>query len=126
MLTSYSDKLRKIAELIERDNTPSDANIGDQSEPIDEDRMRIRKRIIDQKSEDEKDSIRKKPVREEVTKSTAMPEQRRPRRQLEYKKKWNEDSSTGNMREYMEKYRAEGEDRNAPGLKSTYHKRIRT
>lgn len=126
MLASYSDKLRKIAELIERDNTPSNADIGDQSIPLDEDRLRIRKRIIDQGSEDEKSSIRKEPVKEDVIKSTAMPEQRRPRRQLEYKKKWNEDSSAGNMKEYMKEYRAKGEDKNAPGLKSTYHKRIRT
>jgi hypothetical protein len=126
LLASYSDKLRKIAEFIERDNTPSDVSIGDQSESIDQEVVRDKRRGIDQKSEGEKSSIRKKPVKEEVIKSTAMPEQRRPRRQLEYSKKWNEDSSTGNMREYMKEYRARGDDKDVPGIKSTYHKRIRT
>jgi len=122
MIISISDTLRRLASVIERDNTPSDASIGD------------RKMLIEAPEEDcttnfpEKKKVvqhkKVSPVDNSFLEKTAPPEQRRPRKELEHKKKWNDDNKTSLMREYMTEYRADGKDKEVDGPKSTYKKKI--
>lgn len=112
MYTSYSNKLRKIAEFIERDNTPSDVSIGDQSIPMNDQNKGIG------------GIHKKKLIKEDKVRPTALPEQRRPRRQLNYKNKWNDDNKSEKMQQYMENYRNEGNDKEVDGPKSTYKKKL--
>jgi hypothetical protein len=117
MLVSIACKIRKMASLIERDNTPSEttigghAMVGQESKPIAHKPTEV--------------GTHKGVVQEDKVQGTAAPERRRPRKQLNHKKKWNEDTSTDLMREYMQNYRAEGKDKEVSGLKSTYRKKFK-
>jgi len=116
MIISISDKIRKLANFIEEDNTPSDAEIGDRS-------------MLDESTNEEPiKKKKKKPVKVEESKitPTAPPEQRRPRKQPAHLNKWNEDTKTENMREYMEGYRSDGKDKEVDGPKSTYKKKFKS
>lgn len=109
MIVSIAEKIRKVASLIERDNTPSYAAIGD-------------RHMLEDNEEDSSEGtssnvnstpLKKKPVSavpEAAPKPTAAPEQRRPRELQDHLKKWNSTTSTGLMNEYMKNYRAEGKD----------------
>jgi hypothetical protein len=121
MIISISDKLRKLASLIELDNTPSSSGIGDHKmlDSISEEKPNNQGSSIDPK--DKKVVL---PKNNAPLKPTALPRQRSPRRMLEHKKKWNADNKTGLMREYMEEYRADGRDKEVDGPKSTYKKKI--
>jgi hypothetical protein len=113
MRVSISDKIRKLAALIELDNTPYNESIGGH-------------KMLDEDCK-ERPSIRKKRVVEEPTEisPTAPPQQRRPREQPGHLNKWNEDTKTGLMKEYMQEYRADGKDKEVDGPKSTYKKKLK-
>lgn len=116
MIVSISDKIRKLASLIERDDTPYDSQIGDRRMLHDyegEDHPVVTKKRVDIKVEDTK------------VEPTAAPPQRRPREQPGHLNKWNEDTSTGLMKEYMQEYRADGKDKEVDGPKSTYKKKLK-
>jgi len=117
MLTSVHDEIRKLASLIERDNTPSYSGIGD------------RKMLEDTSTGEQSAPLKnKKPVAPALgTKigPTAAPEQRRPRELPDHKKKWNSETKTGLMKDYMHNYRAEGKDKETDGMKSTYKKKFK-
>jgi len=117
MITSISDMIRKLASLIERDNTPENTAIGDHS-------------MLDEYSGEQstakpKQVIKPKQVDIEETIPTAPSQQRRPREQPGHKNKWNEDTKTGLMNEYMTEYRADGRDKEVDGPKSTYKKKLK-
>lgn len=113
MFIPISDKIRKLANFIEEDNTPSDAEIGD--------------RVMIDESTNER-SIKKKPVSIDQPKitPTAPPQQRRPRKQPGHLNKWNDDTKTGLMNDYMKEYRSDGKDKEVNGPKSTYHKKFKS
>lgn len=116
MRVSLSDKIRKLAAFIERDNTPSEVVIGD-SRMVDEGNLGCLP-----------GGVKKKKVRvpgEEKIAPTALPEQRRPREQPGHLNKWNDDTKTGLMKEYMQEYRADGKDKEVDGPKSTYKKKFK-
>jgi hypothetical protein len=109
--------IRKVASLIERDNTPDNTTIGDH-------------KMLDDGS-NEKSQVKSKqvvkPKKVEVgeTTPTAPSQQRRPRKQPGHKNKWNDETKTGLMREYIQNYRAEGKDKEVDGPKSTYKKKLK-
>lgn len=111
MFIPIYDKIRKVASMIEHDKTPSDYEIGDHK-----------------MLEDTSESIKvKKPmvVEEQKLTPTAPPQQRRPRKQPEHLNKWNSDTKTGLMNDYMQQYRADGKDKEVNGPKSTYKKKFK-
>lgn len=100
--------LKKLAVMIEEDNTPTD-------EEIERRRREQRARIMEKRGPGAPPGVRmpaadKPQVQEEKVEYLPAPEMRAPRRQLEHKKKWNKEDSTGLMKEYMEQYRADGND----------------
>lgn len=113
MFVPISDKIRKLANFIEEDNTPSDAEIGDRA-------------MLDESTNEE--PIKKKPVRTEESKisPTEPPQQRRPRKQPGHLNKWNDDTKTGLMKDYMKEYRSDGKDKEVDGPNSTYHKKLKS
>lgn len=115
MILSLAEKIRKLAALIERDNTPSEGTIQGHS-------------MINSASGEEDDTVKKKklpaPKQEAPLKPTAPSQQRRPRKMPDHKNKWNTETKTGLMNEYMKEYRAQGRDKEVSGLKSTYHKKF--
>lgn len=117
MFITISDKIRKVAALIERDNTPSNARIDDRMMLDDECQEggtpKIRKKRVDVVIEDA-----------EVP-PTALPERRRPREQPSHLNKWNEDTKTELMNDYMKNYRADGKDKEVEGPNSTYKKKLK-
>lgn len=117
MFIAISDKIRKVAALIERDNTPSDAKIGDRvmldNECQKGNTPKIRKKRVDVI------------VEETGAPPTALPERRRPREQPSHLNKWNEDTKTELMNDYMKNYRADGKDKEVEGPKSTYKKKLK-
>jgi hypothetical protein len=124
MIVSIADRIRKLASLIERDNTPSDSSIGD--------RKMLQDSVVDAEGEIVNSAprvpIKKKLVSVETEaqpQPTAPPMQRRPRKQPDHLNKWNSTTSTGLMKEYMQNYRAEGKDVETDGPKSTYKKKFK-
>jgi hypothetical protein len=113
MKISLSNKIRKLAALIERDNTPSEVVIGESQ------------RIEGDSTEDNIPPKKGIKVQEEKMVPTAPPEQRRPRKQPNHKNKWNEDTKTSLMNDYMKNYRADGKDKEVDGPKSTYKKKLK-
>lgn len=113
MMVLISDRIRKLASLIERDNTPSDSAIGG-------------RHMLHQNCDEEQPVVVKKKLEVQETKitPTAPSEQRRPRRQPGHLNKWNDDTKTGLMKEYMQEYRADGKDKEVDGPKSTYKKKL--
>lgn len=106
-MISIADKIRKIASLIELDNTPYESSIGNKS----------------MESKTDKDN---KPKSKEIvpdSKPVAVPVQRRPRRQPSHKNKWNDDTKAGLMKEYMQNYRADGKVMETNGPKNFYVKK---
>jgi hypothetical protein len=114
MLVPICDRIRKLASLLEQDNTPSDFGIGGH-------RM-----LGDSNAEAESIKV-KKPgiVEEQKLTPTALPPQRRPRKQPGHLNKWNPDTKTGLMKDYMQEYRADGKDKEVNGPKSTYKKKFK-
>jgi hypothetical protein len=112
MMESISDRLRKLAAFIELDKTPSESVIGDQT------------MLSDTNDQDEKKKKIVAPIMTSEIKPTAPPQQRRPRKQPGHKNKWNADTKTDLMKEYMQNYRAEGKDKEVDGPKSTYKKKL--
>jgi len=114
MIISISDKIRKLASLLERDDTPIESVIGD------------RKMLGECEGEDHPVTVKKRvEVGDTKIDPTAPPQQRRPREQPGHLNKWNEDTSTGLMKEYMQEYRADGKDKEVDGPKSTYRKKFK-
>jgi hypothetical protein len=64
-------------------------------------------------------------VEETKVDPTAPSQQRRPREQPGHLNKWNEETSTGLMKDYMQEYRADGKDKEVDGPKSTYKKKLK-
>jgi len=127
MIISISDTLRRLASFIERDNTPSDASIGDRTMLNETSEEEISEEGYITKSPGEKKIVQHKKVTlidDIPLKHTAPPEQRRPRKELEHKKKWNDDNKTNLMKDYMTEYRADGKDKEVDGPKSTCKKKI--
>jgi hypothetical protein len=115
MITSISDMIRKLASLIERDNTPENTAIGDHS-------------MLNESSSEQpttKQAIKPKQLGIEKITPTAPSKQRRPRKQPGHMNKWNEDTKTGLMNEYITEYRADGRDKEVDGPKSTYKKKLK-
>lgn len=113
MLITIAHKIRRIASLIELDKTPTDYEIGG------------RKMLCECGNEEEPVVVRKQvSIEEEKITPTAPPQQRRPRKQPGHLNKWNEDTKTGLMKEYMQQYRADGKDKEVDGPKSTYKKKF--
>ena len=116
MRISISDRLRKLAGLIERDNTPEEVTIGEVH------------MLANPHGDGHQHTIKKNkivsPVEEKLT-PTAPSQQRRPREQPIHKNKWNEDTKTGLMQEYMQEYRADGKDKEVDGPNSTYKKKFK-
>lgn len=114
MLIPIYDKIRKVASMIELDKTPSDHGIGGhimldetcvEIEPI-----KVKKTVV---------------IEEQKLTPTALPPQRRPRKQPEHLNKWNSDTKTGLMNDYIDQYRADGRDKEVDGPKSTYKKKFK-
>jgi hypothetical protein len=112
-----SDEIRKLASLIERDNTPEDTSIGDHK--------MLEGGREEQPVEKKKQVVKPKNVDIEETTPTAPSQQRRPRKQPGHKNKWNEETKTGLMKDYITEYRAEGKDKEVDGPKSTYKKKFK-
>lgn len=114
MFVSVSDKIRKIAGLIERDNTPSDAVIGGG-------------KMLEECRDDTHPIVSKRQIQVEEAKitPTAPPQQRRPRKQPGHLNKWNSETKKDLMQGYMQDYRAEGKDKEVDGPNSTYKKKFR-
>lgn len=114
MLIPICEKIRKLASMIEQDKTPSDHVIGDH-------------RMFEDTDVGGKPIQVKKPVvvQEKKLTPTALPPQRRPRKQPEHLNKWNSETKTGLMNDYMDQYRADGRDKEVNGPKSTYKKKFK-
>jgi hypothetical protein len=101
--------------MIEVDDTPSDEELE-------------QKRVKDEREKEERrislgiPSI-KTHVQNEKVDYVAPPKIKRPRRLHDHQKKWNEDTKTGLMKEYMQKYRAEGKVYETNSPKSKYVKK---
>lgn len=117
MKNSISDEIRKLASLIERDNTPDNTAIGDHK--------MLEDSSMEQPLREAKKVVKPKQVEIEGITPTAPPQQRRPRKQPGHKNKWNEDTKTGLMKDYMTEYRADGKDKEVDGPKSTYKKKLK-
>jgi hypothetical protein len=115
---ALADKIRKLADLIERDNTPFDGAINDRTMLVVDDKENIDPGIGCKKV------VKIKKVDIPELTPTAPPEQRRPRKQPSQMNKWNEDTKSGLMKEYMQGYRADGKDKEVEGPKSTYKKKF--
>lgn len=102
--------LSKIADLIERDDTP-----------VTEDEIKSRKKRLDHPSEGE--SSKNTKTDSTKPKKTSLPKIKPPRRLPEYKKKWNEENKTEKMRDYMKDYRSENKDKVTDSPKSKYVKK---
>jgi hypothetical protein len=99
--------------MIEEDDTPTDEDLD-------------RKRTQGGHREEDPESVSKehKPsVFRERFDYKAPPKIKRPRRQPDYSNKWNEDSKTGLMKDYMQNYRAEGKHFETNSPKSKYVKK---
>lgn len=133
MKTLISERLRKIAGFIERDDTPSFEEIKKRREKIDE---LSQSRFEEQPSSDvqrareqrrvrgEGDAPKPKVIEEKID-YKAPPKQRAPRRKREYQKKWNEDTQKENMRKYIQEYRQTGRINETMSPKNRYVKKGR-
>ena len=100
MKKSIASVLRKIADMIVVDNTPTDEDIC---------RMRSMKIRRDEGDTGDPAAPRLRALPDEDG-PLPQPEIRAPRRQHEHQKKWNQDTKKGLMKGYMQDYRAEGKD----------------
>jgi len=112
-----SNIIRKLAALIEVDDTPSDEEIKE-------------KRKLPEKA---KSNLKVSPgdtkvvVKEETPlKPTKRPDIKPPRRQTEVSKKWNQNSKRELMRDYMRDYRSTGKINQTNGPKNKYVKKLKT
>jgi len=110
MKVSIASILRKIASMIEVDDTPTE-------EEIESHRMQPGV------SEEGKVPSVHTRVQIEKAKPVAPSKIKRPRRLHEHQKKWNEEDKTGLMKEYMQNYRAEGKVYETDSPKSKYVKK---
>lgn len=110
MKVVISSILRKLAGMIVEDNTPTDEDI-----------LRLRKQTRRryeqgdpqgeaQQTDAPSPEVPTTGVVEEKVEYLAPPKQRRPRREPEHHKKWNEEDKTGLMKDYMKDYRSESKD----------------
>lgn len=114
MFVPICDRIRKLASLLEQDNTPSDFGIGGH-------RM-----LGDSNAEAESIKVKKPGVVEEQKLTpTALPPQRRPRKQPGHLNKYNENTKRDLDKDYIKKYRAEGKDKEVNGPNSTYKKKFK-
>jgi hypothetical protein len=104
MKKSLSDILRKMASMIVVDTTPTE-------EEIQRERQRVRCRE-ETPPEGLGVPVPKPQVQEDAMeeKYLPQPEIRRPRREREHQKKWNKETKTELMKDYMQQYRADGND----------------
>lgn len=122
MFYSISDKIKKVASMIVVDDTPYESTIGghkmigeEQGDRCQDEEEKRTKRI-------EAPAITQ--VDQPVDKPTALPQQRRPRRRPDHRNKWNEETKSGLMKNYMQEYRADGRDKEVDGPNSTYKKKF--
>jgi len=105
MLIAISGYIRKVAELIELDDTPTEEEI-------------YESRVLHNEPSKNPD-IGVQPDK----KTQSTPKIRRPRRLPESKKKWNDSSKTELMKNYMQEYRADGKVYETKGIKNFYVKK---
>lgn len=110
MRYSIAAHLSKIADLIEKDDTP-----------VTEEEVKVRKKRQDHPGEGE--SAKNTKTEPSKVKKTSLPKIKPPRRLPEYKKKWNEENKTEKMRDYMKDYRSENKDKVTDSPKSKYVKK---
>lgn len=113
MRQCISSYLKRIATLIETDDTPSDSEI-----------KRRRRLRVRQTPPGEMPEVKTK-VEEEAIDIKLPPKIKPPRALPEHKKEWSEDTKTEKMKEYMQKYRSEGKVFETTSPKSKYVKKPR-
>jgi hypothetical protein len=113
MRIPISSYIRRLAALIETDETPTEDEIK-------------KKRLCEEEcaTATKAPNRRKGPkVKEEKIFPTERPHIKPPRRKLETRKKWNNDTKTDNMREYMQDYRQTGKVNETNSPKNKYTKK---
>lgn len=120
MRKSISIYVRRIAGYIEVDETPTEDEIRNN---------RVNGESNTVTESPNKSEVDKKPVvnsiispKEEKLEKTQRPRIKPPRRQTETSKKWNENSKTEKMRDYMKEYRQE-KIFDTGGAKNVYRKK---
>jgi len=108
-----SDYIRKLASMIEEDNTPTD-------EDLDRKKTQIDRR---EEGPDSAPKEHKPTVLRERFDYVAPPKIKRPRRQPDYSNKWNEDNRKEKMKDFMKDYRANGKHFETNSPKSKYVKK---
>jgi hypothetical protein len=111
MKQCISNYLKKIAALIETDDTPTDPEI-----------KRRRRLRVRQTPPGEQPRVKTK-VQEEAIDIHLPPKIKPPRALPEHKKEWSEDTKTEKMKEYMQDYRSEGKVYETTSPKSKYIKK---
>lgn len=116
--------LRRIAESIVTDDTPTDEEIREQrltgkAIETEEEGSEGTKKKLQTKS---RKRVRTKP-KEQAIKPTKRPRIKPPRRKPQTSKKWNDDTKTEQMRDYMKEYRQTGRVRETNSPKNVYVKK---
>jgi arylsulfatase A-like enzyme len=107
MKKSVPDILRKIAQMIVIDETPSEEQLARRRQRCERDPEGV---LLEAPVGEKVPGVPSPRVQEEKVEYIAPPQQRLPRRQPEHHKKWNKEDSKGLMKEYMQDYRAQGND----------------
>lgn len=113
MRTLISSYIRRLADLIEIDDTPTEEET--RKKRLESDRSVSTKAPGKYKQTTE-------PKQEKIV-PTERPHIKPPRRRRETEKKWNEADSPGLRKEYMREYRQTGKDMETTSTKSKYVKK---
>lgn len=114
-----SSKIRKIADMIEEDTTPTDEQIKQRRKSL----GLVSAPLPPEEKKDPKKAPKK--VKEEKIEPTAKPKIKPSRKKPDSAKKLTDDSKGEYFKDYMKSYRSEGKVNETSGPKNKYVKKLK-